>query len=162
MNTNSSRLSDGNMDANAFDNASYGLWSTIMQNPENSSISESNNAVSTAHGSQLHLKSNSQDHPNNIDNKIYAERKERLEEFAAAFLAMSVFDLADCWMPSLDNTNPTPLLHNVFSLTSSENNSSYNYFIQASKSAIVQGWSGAVGNAFCTGNPIWSKNMVSF
>lgn len=161
INALSSQLDHENMEANAFDHASYGLWSTIMQNPEISSISESQNAISAGNESQLHMKPNSQGYINSIDDKIYSERKERLEEFATAFLEMSVFDLADCWMPSLDNNNPTPLLHNIFSLAASENNSSYNYFIQVSKSATVRGWSGAVGNAFCSGNPIWSKNMVS-
>lgn len=159
MNAYSSQVSRENMEANPFDHASYGLWSTIMQNPESPYMSESQNALSAVNDSHMHMKPNSQGHPNNVDDQVFSERRERLEEFATAFLEMSVFDLADCWMPSLDNTNPIPLLHNIFSLTSSENNSSYNYFMQASKSVLVQGWSGAVGNAFCSGNPIWSKNM---
>lgn len=148
---NAQTTSDDYIDENAFDQASYGLWSTIMQN---SSVPSSHLPDSTSSGSK---------HNQIIDPEpdIDQERKERLEEFASAFLAMSVFDIADCWMPSSINLkNPVPVLQNIFSLVSSKSNSSLSYFAHASKSATIRGWSGAVGHAFCSGNTVWGNNSV--
>mmetsp|Transcript_813 Transcript_813/g.1404 ORF Transcript_813/g.1404 Transcript_813/m.1404 type:complete len:920 (+) Transcript_813:138-2897(+) len=136
--------------ANAFDQATFGLWSTIMENPVMTStiehIPEDATSAAAAISSQM-------------DGAlyIYPERKERLEEFSSAFLAMSVFDAADFWMPTMCSDGSTNL-HHVFSLTSNENNTSINFFKLCSNNAVIKGWSGAVGRAFSTGSPVWSTN----
>lgn len=147
--TSSISDSDDAAAANAFDQATYGLWSTIMENPEiNSAIEQVSEEITCAAAS---IASQS-DAP-----YVYPERRERLEEFSSAFLAMSVFDAADFWTPSM-NADGSTNLHHVFSLTSNDQNISLNYFKIASTNIIVKGWSGAVGRAFCSGSPIWSTN----
>jgi len=149
----SSTGSDDGAAANAFDQATYGLWSTIMENPAITAGIEQipDEAVSAAADIVTQRQTL----------LLHPERRERLEEFSSAFLAMSVFDIADFWVPSMSSTDNSPNLHHVFSLSSDENNSSLNYFKSASRSTIIKGWSGAVGRAFCSGNPVWSADMVS-
>ena len=61
----------------AFDEASYGVWSTIMNSAGGDTI-----RTSELIATKMHL------------------IQERLEEFATAFLGMSVFDVADAWTVS--------------------------------------------------------------
>lgn len=146
--------SDDGAAANAFDQASYGLWSTIMENPETSTIIENIPDQTTSTAAAI-VASTEQQTP-----LFHPERKSRLEEFSDAFLAMSVFDIADFWVPSSSN-GVSQYLHHVFSLSSDDDNTSLNYFKSASVKQVVNGWSGAIGRAFCSGNAVWSTNTVS-
>lgn len=141
--------SDDGAAANAFDQATFGLWSTIMENPEITSAIEQVPEDTTSAAAAIASQSDAL--------YIYPERQERLEEFSSAFLAMSVFDAADFWMPSICSDGSTNL-HHVFSLTSNENNASINFFKICSNNVIIKGWSGAVGRAFSSGSPVWSTN----
>uniref|UniRef100_A0A6U3CZK2 WRKY19-like zinc finger domain-containing protein n=1 Tax=Entomoneis paludosa TaxID=265537 RepID=A0A6U3CZK2_9STRA len=94
-------------------------------------------------------------------------RKERLIEFCMAFLGMSVFDLADVWVPtqtsSSDTANDT--LRHVVTVSSSTEiaeNPSLQYFQKCSETTLIPHWSGAVGRAFATGNPVWSSSEQVF
>jgi hypothetical protein len=147
----SSTGSDDGIAAAAFDQASYGLWSTIMENPEISTVIENLPDETTSAAAAISTATP-------IAPMLHPERKARLEEFSSAFLAMSVFDIADFWVPSSSSTG-TPYLHHVFSLSSS-NNDSLTYFKSASAKQIIKGWSGAVGRAFCSGSAVWSTNLV--
>jgi len=140
--------------ANAFDQASYGLWSTIMQNPEISNVIEQipDNAISEAANAQLPMISTSQP-------VLHPERKERLGDFGRAFLAMSVFDIADVWIPPKNSVaDQNTHLHHAFSMLSDDTNSSLIYFTTSSGHTTIKGWDGAVGRAFCSGNAVWSAN----
>lgn len=87
-------------------------------------------------------------------NKI-DERLERLEEFAQAFLGMSVFDIADIWVPK---DGDALLLSQVSCMTNEQKNDDFTAFRQLSCKSIVKMWSGAVGRAYASGNPVWSCN----
>ena len=102
----------------------------------------------------------SQQVPTQID-FISPERQERLEEFVSAFLGLSVFDLADVWVPTTADDGSTSI-HNVFAVASSETSSSSAVinFRNLSRRTIIKGWSGAVGRAQCSGNAVWSTNQV--
>ncbi len=145
--------SDDCASANAFDHASFGLWSTIMENPEITTIIE-NIPIETTSAAAAIVTSTPQ------TPLIHPERKSRLEEFSSAFLAMSVFDIVDFWIPS-SNSGSATYLHHVFSLVSNDDNTSLNYFKSASNKQVVNGWSGAVGRAYCSREAVWSTNPVS-
>jgi len=149
----SSSISDDVGAANEFDSATYGLWSTIMNSPQkiNSQIPHDVAGISHFDGEQSNLQQ---------VEYIQPERKERLEEFVSAFLGLSVFDIADVWVPISVDANGSILLHNVFAISSNES-SSVTYFKNISRQTIIKGWSGAVGRAQCSGNPVWSTNPVS-
>lgn len=158
---NSTPSSDDIATANAFDQASYGLWSTIMQNPEISTVVEQipDNAISAATQAQIPLANPPQAAAAAATPHLHPERKMRLEEFSSAFLSMSVFDIADVWIPPKNSVADHNIqLHLSFSLLSDEKNSSLIYFRTASEHTIIKGWDGAVGRAFCSGNAVWSAN----
>eukprot|EP00816_Leptocylindrus_hargravesii_P011030 CAMPEP_0196823004 /NCGR_PEP_ID=MMETSP1362-20130617/85680_1 /TAXON_ID=163516 /ORGANISM="Leptocylindrus danicus, Strain CCMP1856" /LENGTH=1194 /DNA_ID=CAMNT_0042202721 /DNA_START=298 /DNA_END=3883 /DNA_ORIENTATION=+ len=119
----------------------------IRQNSTNSlgGINE-NRASRSAHASHVR--------------KITKAKKDRLEEFAQAFLGMSVFDIADIWMPFDETTdkNDVMLLNHVSSMTNDPKNEDFIAFRQFSVGSTVKMWSGAVGRAFASGNPVWSRN----
>jgi len=143
--------SDDGAAANAFDHASYGLWSTIMENPAINSAIEQIPDEATSIAAAI-ITTALPETPN-----IHPERKERLEEFSSAFLNMSVFDVADFWLPSA-RTDGAPNLHHVFSLSSDDTNTSLDYFKIASNNTTISAWAGAVGRAFCSGSAVWSTN----
>lgn len=87
-------------------------------------------------------------------------RKDRLEEFASAFLGLSLFDAADVWITVNRNGGVVEGLTQSFPVLVTETNESLNYFANASSGCIVQPWNGAVGRAFWSGNPVWSSNKV--
>ncbi len=146
----SSPASDDLGEANEFDTATYGLWSTIMNSPDPRN-GEFNVSTSSPPILQQSLRNHEFMRP---------ERKNRLEEFTSAFLGLSVFDLADVWVP-VTGVNGSVTLHNVFAVSSSTSVSSgVSYFKNLSKNTVIKGWSGAVGRAQCTGNPVWSINQV--
>ena len=140
--------------SDAFDEASYGVWSTIMNSASGDTI-----RTSGAIASKMHL------------------IQERLEEFANAFLGMSVFDVADAWITSISSpeaTNSTdigdgivvchatPKLKCLFTVAANEmNNENVHLFREVSANASIEFGDGAVGKAFSSGYPVWSSNKVT-
>jgi hypothetical protein len=108
----------------AFDDASYGVWNTIMD-----ATAPNSEIVSLEQG------------------YIPPQLQERMEEFITAFLNMSVFDAADIWIP-----NESGLSHCVTILATD----SLEEFRAASEGIFIRNWSGAVGRAYASGNPVWS------
>lgn len=192
------------------DEASYGVWSTIMRNDVNavSNHGDEGGVVSLMNGNDTSMDGKNSALPQRISsdsslnllaqatslyelsanedslfssdevgetNNIHGEvgesrvakaddvwkitkgKKLRLEEFAQAFLGMSVFDIADIWMPGEIVENDMLLKH-VSSMTNDHKNEDFVAFRQFSSTASVKMWSGAVGRAFASGNPVWSRN----
>lgn len=138
-----------------FDEASYGVWSTIMDTPENqirnNTQSFGNNGLNSVEDDTGPVYTiNKPDMP--------AARRERLEEFASAFLEVSVFDMAEVWIPVGDDSD---YLGQVTSVTSTDTNPILNKFVELTENIMVRSWSGAVGRAFATGNPVWNTKQVS-
>jgi len=153
---------------------------------------------------------NSYNDVNEISIQIIREKMDKLEEFVQAFLGISVFDIADVWMPNnrhitnttSNNTTKSTLsslnahAHSTIdstakqkslSSTSNSNNSgeedeeedvhlqhvsshmkdpdnaNLQAFSTLSTRATIKYWSGAVGRAFASGNPVWScnENMIT-
>jgi len=144
----------GNDGADVFDEASYGVWSTIMQNVDPVSQATTNGSKVKECGIT------------DAENPVYAsiapemavERKERLHEFSSAFLGVSVFDAAEVWVPV---DSKSEYLGQVTSVSTTNTNEALNAFRRTSQRILVKHWSGAVGRAFASGNPVWSTNQVS-
>jgi len=127
----------------AFDDASYGVWSTIMN---------------SAGGDNIHQTSET------IAAKMYLIQ-ERLEEFANAFLGMSVFDIADAWTVSsysADGIAHSPVMKCLFTAAATESNAEINDFRAFSANASILPGDGAIGKAYSTGYPVWSSVKVRF
>lgn len=157
--------------ADVFDEASYGVWTTIMDTLSSTDFDDSQT---------FDLQSDLQSGSENllVDGETIPEdepalqvvlpdqvtmskhRRERLEEFCMAFLGMSVFDSADVFIPA--GGQYSDCLRHVTTVTSTETNELLNDFRQQSQSALVKSWSGAVGSAFSSGNPVWSANPSVF
>jgi hypothetical protein len=158
--------------ADVFDEASYGVWTTIMDTLSSSDF----NNDSQNFDLQKDLQSGSENLL--VDGETLPEdepalqvvlpeqvamsghRRERLEEFCLAFLGMSVFDSADVFIPA--GGQYSDCLRHVTTVTSTETNEQLNEFKQQSQSALIRCWSGAVGRAFSSGNPVWSANPNVF
>jgi hypothetical protein len=181
---------DDDDDADAFDEATHGIWTTIMESldngempffdlqPENESALVSDEEQQQQQQQQQSGQSMEQTFKVNWKDEaapMTDSRKLRLEEFCSAFLGMSVFDLADVWVPAGDDY-PDSLRH-VMSITSANmmlthhlsNKSSnpnaappLNHFRTVSESTLIKCWAGAVGTAFSSGNPVWSANPRIF
>jgi len=87
-------------------------------------------------------------------------KQDRLEEFASAFLGMSVFDAADIWIPMTGES--MDVLSHVTSITTSAGGDALSNFSLLSEGLAIQSWSGAVGRAFASGNPVWTSNKHIF
>lgn len=146
----------------AFDEASYGVWSTIMQNldeTDSTLLMEQQETRASINGIMPLCTT--------VKNQTYAndkpvmdiERQERLEEFASAFLDVSIFDLAEVWMPAGQNSDCL-CLH--LSVKSIDNNKALDEFSRESEKNIIKFWSGAVGRAYSSGNPVWSFKQDKF
>lgn len=156
-----------------FDEASYGVWSTIMQERpalvpspaqprpededtdmavENGIPTGLNEGINPAYDDHIDPKSLVTTHKRTMDRM----RKDRLEEFCSAFLGMSVFDIADVWIPA-GPEHPDCLSH-VMSISSSNQSNAVSEFKRVSGYTLVKFWSGAVGRAYSSGNPVWSCN----
>ena len=125
----------------AFDEASYGVWSTIMNSAGGAIIQTSETIAAKMHLIQ-----------------------ERLEEFANAFLGMSVFDIADAWTVSsysADGFAQSPVMKSLFTVAATESNPEINAFREISAKASIAPGDGAIGKAFSTGFPVWSSAKVS-
>ncbi len=126
----------------AFDDASYGVWSTIMNSAGGDTVQTSAETVAA---------------------KMYLIQ-ERLEEFANAFLGMSVFDIADAWTVSsysADGTAHSPVMKCLFTAAATESNVEINDFQKFSANSYIVPGDGAVGKAYSTGYPVWSSVKVS-
>jgi len=133
----------------AFDEASYGVWSTIMQN-----LDETDSTLLTEQQeTKASLNGNSTEIVANQKPIIDIDRQERLEEFSSAFLDVSIFDLAEVWMPVGQNSDCLCLNSSVKSI---DNNKSLDEFSRESERMLIKYWSGAVGRAYSSGNPVWS------
>ena len=129
----------------AFDDVSYGVWSTIM------------NSAGGGGGEDTIQKSET------IAAKMYLIQ-ERLEEFANAFLGMSVFDIADAWTVSSysdDGIAHSPVMKCLFTAAATESNAEINDFREFSSSISIAPGDGAIGKAYSTGYPVWSSVKVS-
>jgi len=147
------------MDGDAFDDVSFGVWSTIMNTPVDD-VLRSANPVSQSFVSMRHSAS-SASVGSDSSSVLTASRpflppqqKERLEEFSSAFLGMSVFDAADAWIPH-GGTSADELCH-VTSVMSTKTNEALSRFAVVSQNVLIKPWSGAVGRAFASGNAVWS------
>lgn len=144
----------------AFDEASFGIWSTVMGTLEGGVASESNSAAELSSQSPITVPGGSPSRSDVSDPTkpiMVPHKRDRLEEFAAAFLGMSVFDVADIWIPQ-EGKSVSSLFH-VASVTSTHSNEALNHFIIASQETKIEPWSGAVGRAYASGNPVWSANQ---
>lgn len=161
-------------DLDVFDEASYGIWTTIMDTLPNGDqgdqqrindpmdftfdAKEASLMASSSLSSSLAI--------SDLQNVILPDaampecRKTRLEEFCVAFLDMSVFDLADVWVP-VGNDCPDCLRH-VTSVASTERNVILDDFATESSKTLIKFWMGAVGRAYSSGNPVWSANPSVF
>lgn len=139
-----------------FDEASYGIWSTVMDDFFRGMASDEYSEGGVVSDPTLQVVLPDQ-------NLITDARKERLDEFLSAFLSMSVFDVADVWVPATSNGYPECLRH-VISVVSSgmSNNEPIREFERISEHALIKFWTGAIGRAYNSGNPVWSCNPNVF
>jgi hypothetical protein len=160
-------------DADVFDEASYGIWTTIMETlsstPQELGDSQNFDLQRDLQSGNENLLVDGEDQPDDdptlqveLPDKITMSlhRRERLEEFCMAFLGMSVFDSADVWI--LAGGEYSDCLRHVMTVTSTDTNELLNGFKQQSEITLVKFWSGAVGRAFSSGNPVWSANPSVF
>ena len=175
-----------------FDEASYGVWSTIMRDENDASqyqsattdadgtittrprlnseispelinaIVDSGSGIPTGFNEGVYAPPNATTDPISLVSthklKLDTRRKDQLEEFCTAFLGMSVFDIADVWIPA-GPEHPGCLSH-VTTVTSSNQSNAITDFKRVSGFTLIELWSGAVGRAFSSGNPVWSCNPV--
>jgi len=159
----------------AFDHASYGVWSTIMNLPSDDDTnaalkmklslkaSQSNYplpTVTTPKGSPLFSLTSSCDSILLSGERLCTppERGDRLEEFASAFLGMSVFDLADVWIPDLNRSGDVRLNH-LCSVSVADRNEGLNCLMEVSQNLVIKARSGVIGKVYNSGNPIWGTNQ---
>jgi hypothetical protein len=155
-------------EADVFDEASFGVWSTIMNNAFEDGI-RAPNLVSHSPGDKGPFPTNMRNSSSSVSVAsssssvvsagkpfLHPNQKERLEEFSSAFLGMSIFDAADAWIPN-GGTAADELCH-VTSVVSTKTNEALTRFAVVSQNVVIKPWSGAVGRAFASGNPVWSAN----
>jgi hypothetical protein len=142
----------------AFDDASYGIWNTIMDSVE--PVCDDSNQTPTIDNSG---KSKKSEEPVAVEIHLI---QERLEEFATAFLGMSVFDVADAWtapsssIDSSNNGDGDPTLNCLFTVAATNSNPEINELMDLSWDASIGTFDGAVGRAFSSGYPVWSSVKV--
>lgn len=155
-----------------FDEASYGIWSTIMEALKDDPLVESYNSVDfdfnesdsalIAEAAVVAMSSDDSGLKVVLPNKasMSESRKIRLEEFCTAFLDMSVFDLADVWVPA--GKDHLDCLRHVTSVTGTDKNALLEDSMSNSASTLIKFWTGAVGRAYSSGNPVWSASPNVF
>lgn len=142
----------------AFDDASYGVWSTIMDSVVPSS-DDSNKTPTIDNSGKL------KESEEPFVTEIHLIQ-ERLEEFATAFLGMSVFDVADAWTTSPSSNDPSnngdgdTILNCLFTVAATSSNPEINELMDLSWDASIGAFDGAVGRAFSSGYPVWSSVKV--
>jgi hypothetical protein len=148
---------DGDTILDAFDEASYGVWSTIMQTYDEPLFEETPQGFADPVNFSESASLTASTLQGRIKPCMAIERQERLQEFCSAFLDVSVFDLAEIWLPMGLGSDCLGL---VTSVVCSNNNSTLNEFTRESEKILVKFWAGAVGRAYSSGNPVWSCNKV--
>jgi len=93
--------------------------------------------------------------PQSMQNGSFA----RLEEFAQSFLAMSVFDLADIWIP-LPGANDMMLSH-AATVACDHMNEDFISFHCLNCMVNIHAWDGCVGQAFSSANPVWGTDHAT-
>eukprot|EP00934_Nitzschia_sp_Nitz4_P008747 Nitzschia sp. Nitz4//scaffold102_size76354//42544//46142//NITZ4_005635-RA/size76354-processed-gene-0.41-mRNA-1//-1//CDS//3329532258//8737//frame0 len=156
----------GSSGSDAFDEASYGVWSTIMGNDgsgvdtggllEDFSVPDEHDIAPLSSASDSVVPVLAINKPT-----MEKERLDQLEEFASAFLDVSVFDFAEVWIPIGEMGDHLGQVTSVIS-SESKNNTSLQEFQREGEKVLVKYWSGAVGRAFSSGNPVWSANPEVF
>lgn len=166
----------GDSVSDAFDEASYGVWSTIMQSLDSPDVLDdiSNSIMEEQKPSTAQALEQARPTTttmmttttpptalmHTVQKPFMAiERQERLQEFASAFLGVSVFELAEVWLPLGLQSDSLGLVTSVMSDNS--HNEALKDFASESEGVLVKFWSGAVGRAYSSGNPVWSINRVS-
>ena len=86
-----------------------------------------------------------------------------LENFSRSFLGMSMFDMADIWVPvdngySTDNGGALPVLKHVSTVAHESQNEEFISFHCLNCMVAISSWDGCVGQAFASGLPIWSSD----
>ena len=144
-----------------FDEATYGVWTTIMDKTI-SNIDDDDDMEYT----QIFDLNERHDNQNKEAgfagddvSLLHPSKIQRLEEFCHAFLGMSVFDLAEVWVPDSNHSDSLSL---CMSATCTETNELLNEFRRCSKNKLIKQWTGAVGRAFSSGNPVWTANPNVF
>lgn len=145
-------------DMDVFDEASYGIWSTIME-----SLGDMNSPVNAEPDSRTPavMRKESLHVMLPPSHSMSDERRERLSEFCEAFLGMSVFDYADVWVPASEH-GYVDCLRLIMSSINNVDAEGLSEFKGVSEHALIKFWSGAVGRAFSSGNPVWSANPEVF
>jgi hypothetical protein len=156
---------DDNIDV--FDEASYGIWTTIMDTLVNDADLEgyTDDSMDFSFEPADSLGSTATESLADVKVALPGDampecRKTRLEEFCTAFLDMSVFDLADVWVPA--GSDYPDCLRHVTSVTSTDRNMMLDEFQLGSSTTLIGIWQGAVGRAYSSGNPVWSANRNVF
>ncbi|KAL7548391.1 hypothetical protein ACHAWF_013071 [Thalassiosira exigua] len=153
--------------ADAFDEASYGVWSTVINSAVGAAAAIGPPIATAANGTvggaiqagagggpaEASRRGSAVDPAPSPAETARAVR-ERLEEFATAFLGMSVFDVADAWTP---NPAGDGTLRCLFTGAATETNPGINALRDATGRAAVRTGDGAVGRAYGTGYPVWSS-----
>jgi hypothetical protein len=169
----------------AFDEASYAVWHTIMDSDQ--IFQQENGSIDSGFDLQRDLQAGKENplieganptiapkisnvtsgpvpiHSFGAETTLLSDaRRLRLEEFCQAFLGMSVFDIADIWVPADNIEYPDCLQHVASVLTSNETNDVLHQFNERSYNVVIKYWTGAVGRAYSSGNPVWSANRTVF
>ncbi|GAX21000.1 hypothetical protein FisN_1Lh333 [Fistulifera solaris] len=142
----------------AFDEATYGVWTTIMDKPT-TNIAEDTEYTSIFDISDRDTQQRDSGYIGDDISLLQPSRIQRLEEFCHAFLGMSVFDLAEVWVPDSNHGDSLSL---CMSATCTETNELLNEFRKCSANKLIKHWTGAVGRAFASGNPVWTANPNVF
>lgn len=152
---------DPETSADVFDEASYGIWNAIMDELGTMPLGPTDDSKKEA-ATETDMVKQTSDPELQVyfsSNATISEgRKTRLEEFLYAFLDMSVFDLADVWVPA-GNDYPDSL--RLVTCVSHDSGILDN-FKDESTHTIIKFWSGAVGRAYSSGNPVMSGNPKVF
>jgi len=169
----------------AFDEASYGVWSTIMNSsgmtttssPMIEPCSGNNIGTSMSTASSVAILRNISDSSNATNTATQLELIQgRLEEFATAFLGMSVFDVADVWTVVSSSNGDNSLQHDygnenvvtnhpihlecLFTVAATSTNPEINALRNVSMNTSIDIADGAVGRAYNSGCPVWSSIKV--
>lgn len=148
----------------AFDEATYGIWTTIMETLDDADQDFSETAFEGENPLLKEMAANKESESIPIafhsQDPMKESRKNRVEDFCSAFLRMSVFDMADVWVPA-GKDYPDCLRH-VMSVSSTDTNAVLNQFELSSENTLIKHWTGAVGTSFASGNPVWSDKIATF
>jgi len=173
------------IDDSQFGDNSYGVWSTIMnvdlidqlndtsETSRRSSLSKIPTVSSQNMLTSKEIRSRALSDASLLDfafSTLFEEEEEstkimenicaRLEEFAQGFLGMSVFDIADIWIPYAEGDNL--LLTHLTSVTKDPLNEDFITFKDFSRRAKIMLGCGAPGRAFGLSKPIWCSDPKIF